>query len=333
MTRVLRRPMFRLGGNTDQGIMSGVVPRQGFAEAGMAQDYEEKLALLNRVALPPDRSRSDFMIDWGLGMVSGTPRGNILSTAAEQAKEPFQRYRQAQAQRAEMGTKLGLSAATSAMAHSDKMKQIAAAAQAKNVDDSLETLTAYYLDEYKDYFVAKNRAKFDLNIRSQIANAFGDSQVGGIIEQGVQLGPTNTDKGKSQEKWMKQNSSKVGQVFYDINDGQIKQLILQPGTNTLSLKVIDSASLTSMVPDTETQVQEQKVASTGLSQAQAEIEAEKRGYILIKRPEGAGRGWLAEQQRREPNSITITQLEEIIRMEEFSEATKHLKNRDRSGTR
>jgi hypothetical protein len=274
------------------------------------------------------------MIDWGLGMVSGTPRGNILATAAEQAKEPFERYRTAQVQRGEMGTKLGLSAATSAMAHSDKMKQIAAAAQAKNVDDSLETLTAYYLDEYKDYFVAKNRASFDLNIRNQIANAFGDSQVGGIIEQGVQLGPTNTDKGKSQEKWMKQNSSKVGQVFYDINDGQIKQLILQPGTNTLGLKVINPTALTGMVPDdTETQVQEQKVASTGLSQAQAEIEAEKRGYILITRPEGAGRGWLAEQQRREPNSITITQLEEIIRMEEFSKAHEHLKNQDRSGTR
>ena len=32
------------------------------------------------------------MIDWGLGMVSGEPRGNILATAAEEAKEPFQRY-------------------------------------------------------------------------------------------------------------------------------------------------------------------------------------------------------------------------------------------------
>ena len=69
----------------------------------------------------------------------------------------------------------------------------------ENVISGENTFT-YYLDEYKDYFVAKNRASFDLNIRNQIANAFGDSQVGGIIEQGVQLGPTNTDKGKSQEK-------------------------------------------------------------------------------------------------------------------------------------
>ena len=31
MTRVLKRPMFRMGGNTDQGIMSGVVPRLGYS--------------------------------------------------------------------------------------------------------------------------------------------------------------------------------------------------------------------------------------------------------------------------------------------------------------
>ena len=65
MTRVLKRPMFRLGGNTDQGIMSGVAPRQGLAESGMAGDYEEnyrkKRALLEKVSMPPDRSLSNFM--------------------------------------------------------------------------------------------------------------------------------------------------------------------------------------------------------------------------------------------------------------------------------
>ena len=40
MTRVLRRPMFRLGGNTDQGIMSGVVPRQGYDNGGVSRRKE-----------------------------------------------------------------------------------------------------------------------------------------------------------------------------------------------------------------------------------------------------------------------------------------------------
>ena len=94
------------------------------------------------------------------------------------------------------------------------------------------------------------------------------------------------------------------------------------------MKVIDSATLTGPAPDPEKKVQEQKVTSTGLSQEQAKIEAEKRGYILITRPDDAARGWLSEQKRREPNSITKTELEEIIRKEEFAAYTKTIKKSD-----
>jgi hypothetical protein len=124
---------------------------------------------------------------------------------------------------------------------------------------------------------------------------------------------------------MKQNGGKINMVFYDINDGQTKRLVQQAGK--LGFEVIDSATLTGTTPDPEKKVQEQKVTSTGLSIAQAEIEAEKRGYILITRPDDAPRGWLLEQRRREPNSITITELEEIIRKEDFAAATEHLKDK------
>ena len=119
--------MFRMGGNTDQGIMSGVVPRQGYSNGDLVRKAQEDKALMQKlVGQRPDRSLSDFMIDWGLGMVSGTPRGNVLTTAAEQAKEPFQRYQTAKAQRSAFDQQIGLSAAQSAIAHRDKMKELAA---------------------------------------------------------------------------------------------------------------------------------------------------------------------------------------------------------------
>ena len=74
-----------------------------------------------------------------------------------------------------------------------------------------------------------------------------------------------------------------------------------------------------------TQTQEQKVQSTGLSDAQAEAEAAKRGLVLITRPEDAPRGWRSQQKREDPNSFTKAELEEIIRQEEFSTATEHLR--------
>ena len=320
--------MFRLGGNTDQGIMSGVVPRQGLAESGMAGDYEEnfrkKRALLEKVSMPPDRSLSNFMIDLGLNVASAPPTGSIFSTVAGAAKEPFDKYQTAQAQRSQFGTKLGLSAAESAMVHSDKMAQIAEAAKYKNITDPLEEikeLAAEYLDDYGgDWNLAMNKAKFYLKVRPQLSTAFGESQIGGIIDQ-----DELADEGK-QKQWMKRNQSKIGQVFYDVNTGQIKKFILQPGTNTPGFEVIDPATLTGAVAaGTEAQEQEQKVVSTGLSDAQAQIEAEKRGLTLITRPEDATRGWRSQQKRENPNSITKTELEEMIRKEEFAAYTDTIK--------
>ena len=70
--RTLNRPMFRLGGNTDQGIMSGVAPRQGYAEtAGIVEQLQQKKSIID--ALAPraprtDTSMRDFMIDFCLNL-------------------------------------------------------------------------------------------------------------------------------------------------------------------------------------------------------------------------------------------------------------------------
>ena len=131
MTRVLRRPMFRLGGNTDQGIMSGVAPRQGYkgtndASDQLVKDAEERKRLLHAMAgRPSDRSLSEFMIDFGLDIASRPPQGSIFSTAAASAQEPFQRYKETKAKGRTYDQQIGLSAAQSAIAHRDRMKELA----------------------------------------------------------------------------------------------------------------------------------------------------------------------------------------------------------------
>ena len=120
MTRVLRRPMFRLGGNTDQGIMSGVVPRQGYGTGKTVEDYKRILG--EAAGQRPDRSLSNLLIDFGLNVASAPPTGSIFSTAAGAAKEPFQRYQASKADRAAFDQKLGLSAATMALEHEQAQK-------------------------------------------------------------------------------------------------------------------------------------------------------------------------------------------------------------------
>ena len=320
--------MFRSGGSTGEGITSGLAPRQGYENGKMVTDYEEKLKMLRGVQMPRDRSLSNFMIDFGLGMVGTPPTGNILQTAANVAREPFQGYRKAQEQRALYDQQLGMAAATSAMTQSDKMKQIAKAAMYKDQKDPMEemkALAAEYLDDYAgDYNLAMNKAKFFLDVRPQIASSFGESQVGGIIDQGEL-----TDE-KAQKKWMKRNGSKLGQVFYDINDGQTKKLIQQPGTLTLGFEVVDLGGMSQVAAaemPTDSTVVEQKVASTGMSNAQAETEAAKRGLTLLTKPEGAGRGWVNVAKAKNPEGVTKPELEEIIRQEEFSEQADRLSDK------
>ena len=95
MSRVLNRPMFRLGGSTS-GITSGLdTPKRGRVDgpggyAGI--DYDKAFETSQRITdkyYP--RKKTDinrFLIDWGLNMVGNPPSGNVLQTAAKQAQGP-----------------------------------------------------------------------------------------------------------------------------------------------------------------------------------------------------------------------------------------------------
>ena len=50
---------------------------------------------------------------------------------------------------------------------------------------------------------------------------------------------------------------------------------------------------------------------------------------LLTKPEGAGRGWVAEAKAKNPEGITKTELEEIIRQEEFAEASDRINKQGR----
>ena len=78
MTRVLKRPMFRLGGPANEGITSGL-GRQGYDNGGVTRRKE---MLMQGMGQQPDTSLSQFLIDFGLDIASRPPQGSIFSTAA-----------------------------------------------------------------------------------------------------------------------------------------------------------------------------------------------------------------------------------------------------------
>ena len=88
MSRVLKRPMFKMGGSTSGGITSGL-KRARYLE-GKRVTTEDVLKEYG----PAPRSSNvyDFLIDFGLNIASMPPQGNIISTAAAAARDPFSRF-------------------------------------------------------------------------------------------------------------------------------------------------------------------------------------------------------------------------------------------------
>ena len=88
MNRILKRPMFRMGGSTGTGITSGL-PRASYAEGPGPEGVKSTIERLQEAAGPArEFGIEDFLIPFGLNLASATPRGNLLATAAGAAKEP-----------------------------------------------------------------------------------------------------------------------------------------------------------------------------------------------------------------------------------------------------
>jgi len=133
MNRTLKRPMFKMGGSTGTGITSGLdKPRQNYQFGGGADmstlarlpsanitpantttkeifsPGSELLKAFENRNTRPDLSR--FLIDFGLNLASASPRGGIISTAAEAAKDPAKSLFEQKAADDAFGRKLQLAA-------------------------------------------------------------------------------------------------------------------------------------------------------------------------------------------------------------------------------
>ena len=105
MNRTLKRPMFKMGGSAGTGITSGLdTPRQQYDEGNRVRKlFEERKSMFDQT-IPNQRggfmpgSVSSFLTNFGLNLLSATPRGNIFQTAATAAKDPFNRFQSARAQ-------------------------------------------------------------------------------------------------------------------------------------------------------------------------------------------------------------------------------------------
>ena len=160
MNRTLKRPMFKMGGSAGTGITSGLdKPRQQYNEAGFVKpniadvsgpvktspsNNNFNLDLLS-LLFPTEKKEdkfvpseelykafegrntkpdiSQFLINFGLNLASATPRGGIISTAAEAAKKPAQALFAEQAENRAFDRSLKLAGAKLDIAEKSKIAE------------------------------------------------------------------------------------------------------------------------------------------------------------------------------------------------------------------
>ena len=225
MTRTLRRPMFRLGGNTDQGIMSGVAPRQGYGYGErVGESAKERAAILRKAAgQTPDTSLSQFMIDFGLDIASRPPQGSIFSTAAAAAKEPYQGYKASKAARGTFDQKIGLAAAESAMGHEDRMLEIALKNLSKDERIMMEKRAQLLVDQGVVNTLAEG-LRMELYKKREDP---GEARKKGIEEMAMRMALEDDDSGIKYEYFLpiaRQIQQAIDGVFDEEGENKLEQI-------------------------------------------------------------------------------------------------------------
>jgi len=115
MTRILQRPMFRIGGSAGEGITSGL--RQGYEEAGAVggdlrtADFETQstgstkstFPTFPEIKLPKSTSGADFWLNLGTSILAQPGGRPILQTLGTAGKEPLARFQQQRAAEGRLG--------------------------------------------------------------------------------------------------------------------------------------------------------------------------------------------------------------------------------------
>ena len=114
MSRILKRPMFRKGGEVMEGIMTGIKPRQNYQSGALAkaQDYNKILTAATQGASTGPDALTQFLLRTGQNLIGGQSAGGTkLQEIVGSTNEPMENYFKELQKKAQQEKQIGLQAA------------------------------------------------------------------------------------------------------------------------------------------------------------------------------------------------------------------------------
>ena len=249
--RILKRPMFRLGGSAEnEGIMDGM--RKRYEQGSKPEDIDSTYTAAGADFQPTNQGESSgrrfrdflvqspglsgFLTEFGLNLLSQSPTGNIFQTAATAAKGPFQRLKARGAMAEERDFERELL--------ERKIESQEKIAESRGGDKMYDLMYKLGLEKFENPALARNYANFFDTIEPTVAASYG-TQYGGLIEQDVSQQKIARQVVKNLDK-----QGKLNKIFYDVYTGSFKQLVKDQQGNYKFVAATGAANVTD--PEGET---------------------------------------------------------------------------------
>ena len=181
MNRVLKRPMFKMGGSSGTGITSGLdQPRKQYNQGTNPYD----MGAFSPGSLP------GFLTGFGLNLLSQTPTGNIFQTAATAAKEPFGLYQASQMDKLKTASEraflkgereAGDAAAMERLEKKIKSDETIANIRAEKEDPLFNISLEKFINDDLPPLVAERAAKFETTDADTLRSAVTGTRYGGVL--------------------------------------------------------------------------------------------------------------------------------------------------------
>ena len=147
MSRILKRPMFRIGGQAnEEGIISMATPRKNYQAGGYDMEAIEKVKRAYRQAAGPGPntrdSLNDLLISGGLNLLSGRGAGKgTLGAVAESFKDPYAAFAKSTAGEDAFKRQLDIAAVTQGITSQDAERLARIKVKQEGENEEVVTLT------------------------------------------------------------------------------------------------------------------------------------------------------------------------------------------------